>query len=190
VKVLIVAAVLVALVRYFPLLWTFIWVAQDEYRPFNRSRMERIVDGIKHQNFTGDRIFVADKAGNVEVLPLQTRSQDFGDGSELMIVDQSGDEKEAYAATDDLVASHPGMNVCWGRRAPDGVLSVTVVIVNDGDEGDEFGFAYSDAPLVKLKTSAPYGYCAGAVDLPGPLVVPTSGIENHWWRVLGVFPWS
>jgi len=185
VKVLAIMAGSATLIPYVSLLLNATGIVQDDACPFNRQRMERIIEQIRQQKFTDDQIFLADKDGSVEMLPLQVQNQDFGQRSELMVY-----EKEEFSATDDVVTSHPGKNVCWGRRTGDGKLSVTIVIVNDGIDGDEFGFAYSDTPLVKLK-GAPGPYNSPlAVDLPGTLDVPMCRIDSHWWKVTALWPWS
>jgi len=81
-----------------------------------------------------------------------------------------------------IVARGQGIGHMWAEVSRDGKLKVVVETRDLGHAG-EYGFAYSDVPLLP----EPFG-TGGAwfsIDVPGRLnlVQPSMKVDDHWWKV-------
>jgi hypothetical protein len=85
--------------------------------PFDRPRLEHIVQQVRQQDFEGEQTFVLDAAGNLKKL-----------------------QDDAYGS------GYPSLPTIYASRASDGTLRVTIVTVDLGHAG-MYGFLYSDRIL-------------------------------------------
>jgi hypothetical protein len=74
-----------------------------------------------------------------------------------------------------------GAGCVWARRSSAGKLAVVIETRDLGHAG-EYGFAFSEEPLVPK----PFGGGWSTIDVPGHLnlVVSDMKIDGSWWRVL------
>ena len=74
-----------------------------------------------------------------------------------------------------------GAGDVWAQRTADGKLKVVIETRDLGHAG-EYGFAYSEAPLIPTKLDGEWL----SLDVPGRLnlVLPRMRIDDHWWEVV------
>ncbi|MCY3021996.1 MAG: hypothetical protein NTW87_23540 [Planctomycetota bacterium] len=100
---------------------------------------------------------------------------------ELRLADLSRPGSLRAVQPNETFARGQGAGCVWAKVSADGKLTVVIETRDLGHAG-EYGFAYSDAPLLPK----PFGKDWFTIDVPGHLniVLPEMRIDEHWWRVL------
>jgi hypothetical protein len=155
------AVVALGLVVYFALTFTPLgWILlpfQQNPGTFHRHRYEAVVEKVRTMNLS---------PGQVTALRLD---------------DISSPQSLRLLKPEESFERGQGAGCVWAEVSADGKLKV-VIETNDMGHAGEYGFAYSDVPLVP-RSSPPDWF---ELDVPSHLtyVQPDMKIDDHWWKVL------
>ncbi len=121
---------------------------------------------------------------SLEAIVAQVRLAELKPGElREFVVDRAKDPKslQAFQPDQSLSRGH-GAGHVWAQMSVDNKLKVVIETRDLGHAG-EYGFAYSDVPLLPAPSGSSGDWYT--IDVPShlTLVTPAMKINDHWWKV-------